>query len=153
MTLDTDGIALTTWGWIAFLYDVELWYAWEGLYFSDRYNKGGPTDVFHNPNTFDERRKGAQDWGNGNGVLAYPGALPSLRLKALRRGLIDRKLLYQLSDCGGKAQAIRLAHRLVPRALHEAPTQTGPAPWPVDESTWNQARLELLDLIMANCKQ
>src|SRR5208283_3291118 len=76
MILDTDGVALRTWGWIAYRYDVELWYAWEALYFSDRYNGGGATDVMRNPITFDERRKGRGgegDWGNGDGVLAYPG--------------------------------------------------------------------------------
>ena len=45
MTLDTESGGLRTWGWIAERYDVPLWYAWEGLYFSDRYNGGGPTDV------------------------------------------------------------------------------------------------------------
>ena len=34
------------------------------------------------PITFDERRKGGEDFGNGDGLLAYPGPLPSLRLKA-----------------------------------------------------------------------
>jgi len=42
MTLDTEAGGLRTWGWIAERYDIPLWYAWEGLYFSDRYNGGGP---------------------------------------------------------------------------------------------------------------
>ena len=79
MILDTDGAALRTWGWIAERYGIELWYAWEGLYFSDRYNRGGPTDVMVDPLTFDERSLGRSDFGNGDGLLAYPGPLPSMR--------------------------------------------------------------------------
>src|SRR5690606_8090933 len=90
MTIDQPGVALRTWGWIAERYGVELWFAWEGLYYTDRYNRpAGPTDVMHQPLTYDERRKGGEERGNGDGLLAYPGPLPSLRLKALRRGLQD----------------------------------------------------------------
>jgi hypothetical protein len=151
MILDTDGAALRTWGWIAYRYDVELWYAWEGLYFSDRYNGAGPTDVVHDPITFDERRRPGNkngDWGNGDGVLAYPGPLPSLRLKALRRGLQDRLLLQELEACGGGEEAHRIARRVVPRALDEA----GPTPaWSALEPEWEAARREVLDEIEVFC--
>jgi hypothetical protein len=148
MILDTDGLALRTWGWIAYRYDVELWYAWEGLYFSDRYNGGGPTNVMRDPITFDERRQGKEDWGNGDGILAYPGPLPSLRLKELRRGLQDRLLLRELDACGGGDLARRIAQRIVPRALSEA----GAAPaWPAIESEWEGARRDLLDAIEVRC--
>jgi len=148
MILDTSGVALRTWGWIAYRYGVDLWYAWEGLYFSDRYNRGGPTDVFQNAITFDERRRGGEDFGNGDGVLAYPGPLPSLRLKALRRGLQDRLLLLALDACGHRAEAERIARRIVPRALGEAGTQ---ASWPSDEPPWEAARQELFDSLAKEC--
>lgn len=148
MILDTDGLALRTWGWIAYRYDVELWYAWEGLYFSDRYNGGGPTDVMCDPITFDERRRGGEDWGNGDGILAYPGPLPSLRLKELRRGLQDRLLLRELDACGGGEVARRIARRIVPRALSEAGAEPT---WPTLESAWESAHRELLDGIEVSC--
>jgi hypothetical protein len=148
MVLDADGGALRSWGWIAFRYDIPLWYAWEGLYWSDRYNRGGPTDVLRDPITFDERRKGGEDWGNGDGLLVYPGPLPSLRLKALRRGLEDRLLLQKLSGCGGKETAQRIARDVVPRALSGA---AGDASWPASESTWERARRELLNAIEDRC--
>lgn len=148
MIIDTDGVALRTWGWIAYRYGVELWYAWEGLYFSDRYNDKQPTDVFTDPVTFDERHGKSSDFGNGDGLLAYPGPRPSLRLKALRRGLQDRLLLVRLAECGGAEQASRIAHRMVPRALGEA---TGTASWSGDERVWERARLELLDAIARRC--
>jgi len=148
--LDTDGVALRTWGWIAERYEIELWYAWEGLYFSDRYNGRGATDVLHDPLTFDERARGHDDWGNGDGVLAYPGPRPSLRLKALRRGLQDRLLLRELSGCGGASVARRLTERVVPRALGEA---TGTKSWSIDEAVWESARLETLDAIERDCHE
>jgi len=148
MIIDTNGVALRTWGWIAQRYGIELWYAWQGLYYSDRYNRGGPTDVLRDPLTFDERSRGGSDWGNGDGLLAYPGALPSLRLKELRRGLEDRLLLRELSACGASDIAQRIARRVVPRALGEA---QGTASWPVAEPVWEHARQEILDAIEANC--
>lgn len=148
MILDTDGAALRTWGWIAERYGIELWYAWEGLYFSDRYNGGGVTDVMRDPITFDERSRGGTDFGNGDGVLAYPGPRPSWRLKELRRGLQDRLLLRELTSCGGGAVAQRILARVVPRALGDAGSSRS---WSIDEPVWESARLELLDAIERSC--
>jgi hypothetical protein len=147
MVLDADG-GLRTWGWIAERYGIELWYAWEGLYFSDRYNGGGPTDLMRRPITFDERRRGGSDWGNGDGVLAYPGPLPSLRLKSLRRGLQDRLLLRALAACGHARLAEEVARRIVPRALAEAEKTSS---WPDTDADWERARGELLDAIEERC--
>jgi len=153
MVIDADGTALRSWGWIAARYDVELWYAWEGTYYADRYNGGGPTDVLANPLTFDQRKKGARDadWGNGDGVLVYPGAggpWPSLRLKALRRGLQDRALLLALAACGAGDVVARETHALVPRALDEG---KGAAAWPGDAAPWEAARNRLYDAWRARC--
>jgi hypothetical protein len=148
MILDTNGVALRTWGWIAYRYDIELWYAWEGLYFTDRYNDGQRTDVFRDPVTFDERKGDDREIGNGDGLLAYPGPKPSLRLKALRRGLQDRLLIAELERCGGKEEASAIARRLVPRALGEG---DGRSSWSTDEFDWEAARLQLLDAIERRC--
>jgi len=150
LILDTDGVALRTWGWIAERYDVPLWHAWEGLYFTDRYNGGGKTNVANDPLTFDERSRGGTDFGNGDGLLVYPGPLPSLRLKALRRGLQDRLLLRELRRCGGSALAGRIVRRMVPKALGEG---HGAASWSVDESVWESARLDVLDAIEKECHE
>jgi hypothetical protein len=148
LTLDTENGGLRTWGWIAERYDVPLWYAWEGLYFSDRYNGGGATDVMHNPVTFDERRRGGTDFGNGDGVLAYPGPLPSIRLKSLRRGLQDRLLLEELRGCGAGDEADRIVRSVVPRALAEAGAKPS---WPADEASWAQAHDAVLNAIEVRC--
>lgn len=149
MVVDAEGSALRTWGWIAERYHVELWYAWEGLYFSDRYNGGASADVTHDPITFDERGHGGTDFGNGDGVLAYPGPLPSLRLKVLRRGLEDRLLLEELETLGGGATAREIERRVIPTALGEAGAT---ATWPTTEMAWEQARGQVLDAIEARCR-
>jgi hypothetical protein len=151
MILDTDGVALRTWGWIAFRYGVELWYVWHGLYFTDRYNDGGPTNVLKDPLTWDQHTLGIEnpDYANGDGLLAYPGRMPSLRLKALRRGLQDRLLLRALAACDAAA-ADRIARSIVPRALGEAGDR-GEGAWPVDERRFEAARVEILDLLAARC--
>lgn len=150
LVIDTDGTALRTWGWIAERYDVELWYAWEGTYYADRYNEGGPTELMKNPLTFDQRRKQQRDadWGNGDGVLVYPGAWPSLRLKALRRGLQDRAILRALAACGARDVVERETHALIPRALDEG---KGAAAWPSDEAPWEAARARLYDAWRQRC--
>jgi len=146
MTLDKPGTALRTWGWIAERYQIELWFAWEGLYYTDRYNRAtAPTDTMHQPLTYDERKKGGEERGNGDGLLVYPGPLPSLRLKALRRGLEDRLLLRALAHCD-PGEAARIARQQVPRALREASEQS----WPDDEASWEAARRAVLDRL-ARC--
>lgn len=148
LTLDTENGGLRTWGWIAERYELPLWYAWEGLYFSDRYNGGGATDVMHDSVTFDERRHGGTDFGNGDGVLAYPGPLPSIRLKSLRRGLEDRLLLEQLRACGAGDEADRIVRSVVPRALADAESKPS---WPADEAAWSRAHDQVLDAIEVRC--
>ena len=148
MILDTDGAALRTWGWIAERYQVELWHAWQGLYYSDRYNDGKVTDVMRDPVTFDERTRDGSDHGNGDGVLVYPGPLPSLRLKALRRGLQDRLLLRQLAACGARQEEQRIVRQVVPRALGEG---QGDASWSINEESFEQARRQVLDAIEREC--
>ncbi|HEU5058500.1 MAG TPA: glycoside hydrolase domain-containing protein [Kofleriaceae bacterium] len=151
MTIDKPGTALRTWGWIAERYQIELWFAWEGLYYTDRYNRAtAPTDTVHQPITYDERRKGGEELGNGDGLLVYPGPLPSLRLKALRRGLTDRLLLRRLAGCpGGDSDAALLARTIVPRALREA--EGGTQSWPDDEASFETARQQVLDAIARRC--
>jgi hypothetical protein len=149
MTIDKPGVALRTWGWIAHRYRVPLWYAWEGLYFTDRYNGAtAATAMLESPLTFDQRLAGGEDFGNGDGVLVWPDAIPTLRLKALRRGLQDQRLLQALSDCGGAAEADAIAAAVVPRALAEAGKQ---ASWPNDEPSWERARVALYEAIARHC--
>jgi hypothetical protein len=146
MVVDAPPPGTRTWGWIAWRYKLPIWYAWEALYWHDRYNHKSASpralDVTRDATSFDE----GEDHGNLDGVLALPGCHPTLRLEALRRGLEDRALLDLAAACDPTATS-QLAAELVPRALGDA---TGTPAWPSDEAPWEAARRNLL--VLASCK-
>lgn len=148
MVLDAEAPGTRTWGWIAWRWDIPIWYVWDALYWHDRHNrKGAPLpgralDPGRDPISFDD----GDDRGNLDGVLALPGCRPTLRLAALRRGYQDRALLDLAAACDRPATE-RLAAELVPRALGDAGAT---AAWPRDEATWEAARRRLIEL--ASCQ-
>ena len=152
MVLDAQSPGTRTWGWIAHRYQIPVWYVWDALYWHDRYNHKQepprPLDVRVDPTSFDD----GEDHGNLDGVLSvrHPttGACQaSLRLAALYRGLQDRQLLAQAAACdAAKTEAI--AARMVPSALGDAPAKGAPS-WSTDDSAWELARRELLQV--ASC--
>ncbi len=147
MVLDALTPGTRTWGWIAWRWNIPVWYVWDALYWHDRHNKkrGGKGRALEpgvDPVSFDD----GEDHGNFDGVLALPGCRRTLRLAALRRGLVDRQLLELATACAPDA-ATQLAAQIVPRALADA---TGHAPsWPTDEGAWEIARRKLIEL--ASC--
>jgi hypothetical protein len=150
--LDADGVSLRTWGWIAFLFEIDLWLLWQGAYYRDIFNGGPHADPYVEAATFDKRHGGkAEDVGNGDGVIVYPprrrGDRPvaSLRLKALRRGEQDRRYLLLAASCGRGSEARRIARGLIPRAFNES--KGAVTAWPKDERLWERARLMLLRLV------
>jgi hypothetical protein len=154
--LDAAGVSTRTWGWIAFRYRFDLWFLWQGLYFRDTHNGGPPADVYREPITFDQRRRGNDedfDFGNGDGVLFYPPRqkdgrpVPSLRLKMIRRGVQDRLYLLVAEACGHRDKARAIARALLPRALGEA--RGCSTSWPKQGEPWEAARRALLELIDA----
>jgi hypothetical protein len=151
--LDDDGLALTTWPWIAWRYGLDqvfLYNMTEWSYFRlDRVAtpwSGGKREIWENPLN--------QSWQtNGQGVLLYPGAyvgirgvVPSLRLKQVRRGMQDYEYLWLAAREGRRDVADRVSRRLVPRALDEAgpPGAIGPfGAWARDPRAWAAGRAEL----------
>jgi hypothetical protein len=144
MIVDGAAPGTRTWGWIAWRFHIPLWYAWQAMYWQDRYNHRylppRPLDAHADARSFDD----GEDRGNLDGVLALPGCHPSLRLEALRRGLEDRALLELASRCEPGATAA-LAAQIVPTAF----TDAGPITWPTEQDVWEAARRRLLDL--ASC--
>lgn len=152
MVLDAATPGTRTWGWIAWRWEIPIWYVWDALYWHDRHNRRGAPlpgralDPALDPVSFDD----GADRGNLDGVLALPaphdpaGCRRTLRLAALRRGLLDRALLEAAARCAPGATAA-LAAALVPTALGDAPSRGGPS-WPTDEGTWERARRALLAL-------
>ncbi len=157
MVLDADDPGMRTWGWIGFRHATPLWYVWDAAYWRDRYNdrRGRDAAPLHDlvasPVTFDD----GEDRGNLDGALAFPSpdgaTLPSLRLKALRRGLQDRALLEQLAACAGRATADAIAAPLFPRSLGTA-ARGDAASWPTGpaaELALDAARHRVLDALLA----
>jgi len=147
MVLDAESPGMRTWGWIAWRWNIPIWYVWDALYWHDRHNrKTSPMadralDPRRDPVSFDD----GDDHGNFDGVLALPGCQPTLRLAALRRGYQDHALLELAAACNRPA-AEQLAAQLVPRALGDAGEA---AAWPADDAAWEAARRKLIEL--ASC--
>jgi hypothetical protein len=145
MVLDAEAPGTRTWGWIAWRWQIPIWYVWDALYWHDRHNRKGaalPGRTRREPVSFDD----GEDRGNLDGVLALPGCRPTLRLAALRRGYQDRALLDLAAACDRPATE-QLAAKLVPRALGDASATTA---WPSDEAAWEAARRRLIAL--AGCQ-
>lgn len=158
MALDVPLTSLTANGWIAASFDVGRWFYWESTFWDDK-NRGGlgPRDVFADAETFHNADGDAVLY---DGLLLYPGraardiggldlgvddVFPSLRLKALRRGIEDAALL-------GLAASIDLdrtqasARRVLGRALDEVSTDEATA-FASDPATFTRARSELKSLL------
>jgi hypothetical protein len=148
MVLDAEPPGMRTWGWIAWRWQVPIWYVWDALYWYDRHNRRGAPlpgralDVRRDPVSFND----GEDQGNLDGVLALPGCQPTLRLANLRRGFQDRMLLDLAAACDRPATE-QLAAELVPRALGDAGKTVA---WPSDEAPWEAARRRLIEL--ARCQ-
>lgn len=148
MVLDAEPPGMRTWGWIAWRWQIPIWYVWDGLYWHDRHNRRGAPlpgrrlDARSDAVSFDD----GEDHGNLDGVLALPGCQATLRLAALRRGYQDHALLELAAACDRPA-AEQIAAQLVPRALGDAGDRPS---WPTDEAAWEAARRKLLDL--ASCR-
>ncbi|MDQ3367550.1 MAG: hypothetical protein M3680_19180, partial [Myxococcota bacterium] len=111
VVLDAETPGTRTWGWVAWRWNIPVWYVWDALYWHDRHNrKGKPLpgrtlDPRVDPVSFDD----GEDQGNFDGVLALPatgapgGCRPTLRLAALRRGNQDRQLLERAAACAPDA--------------------------------------------------
>jgi len=145
--LDHEGLGLRSWAWIARRYGADGIFLWAGNYWND--------DPYRDARNWDASLL-------GNGVLFYPGALlptlgfpavrgpvPSLRMKALRRGLLDYEYLALLDTLGGDAGTV--VRRIVRSALNETevdpywrhPLWSKPGDWSHDPRDWDTARDEV----------
>ena len=156
--IDTDGWALRSWPWIALKGKREAWHYWDCCYFRDRVNGRGETDVWKNPITYDQRPKGEEDWGNGDGTLFYPGQqhrfarnfvdgpVSSFRMKALRRGLQDYEYLWLAQHLGLREQVNSIVQQVLPHpVLGDA--IPGKTCYVKSAEKWHQARLSLAEMI------
>ena len=114
-SVNTDGLSLRSWPWIARRYDVDGIFLWAGNFWN--------RDPYRDPNNWSDNLL-------GNGVLFYPGRLltsigypsirgpvSSFRMKALRRGLYDYEYFQRLEELGGDAGVF--VKQIVRHALNE----------------------------------
>ena len=130
VVLDVPLTALTVNGWVGALFELDRWFYWESIFWEDK-NRGGqgPRDVFASAETF---HNADGDTSLYDGLLVYPqrqrrfpahdmqrdGVLPSLRLKALRRGLEDAGLLALAAQVDA-ARAAEIGRSIVGAVLDE----------------------------------
>ena len=132
LLLDADPRGLVANGWIAATMAIERWFYWESTFWDDD-NRGGhgPIDPFVTAESF---HNAAGDAALGDGLLLYPGrqqgkfaasslgtdaVFPSIRLKAIRRGIQDAGLIA-LAAREQPEETARLIARALPAALDEA---------------------------------
>jgi len=150
-TINTYGFAMRTKPLIAWKYDIDgiyaEWSATSWKYIDQIYN-GAANDHY------------SSRWGNG--VLYYPGhrlsqagydvdifgPVPSIRLKALRRGYQDYEYAYLLESLGGDPDA--LIDEVMVNAMSDAPCGDCLGDWSHDPDDWYQLRRDLADAI-ATC--
>jgi hypothetical protein len=150
--LNSDGLGLRSWAWIAWRYRVDGIYLWVGNFWDH--------DPYHSVYNWD-------DGLLGNGVLFYPGAMlpslgfspvrgpvPSFRMKALRRGLLDYEYFARLRALGGDPDPV--VGRVVRSALNDKeydpywtdPRWAEPGDWSHDPAEWDAAREEVARQIL-----
>ncbi len=147
--------------WILYKYDISRHFIWHGTHW--QHNGQGPKgrlhqNVFTNPLSF--TNFGQYSYGNGDGILFYPGRMPyypqedrgidrlipSLRLKNIRRGQQDAAIMWMAEQKVGKNRIIEIINQVVPRALSEVEREE-PVPWSEHGDDYDRVRERLLDIV------
>jgi hypothetical protein len=156
--VDVPATDLVANGWIAARYGIARWFYWEATSWTSYGGGkvGGDTDPFAVAESF-RNRDG--DHSNGDGILVYPATqvvpgmrsfgeetvYPSVRLKAIRRGIQDVGYV-RLARASFPREADAIVARMVPRALREADGAGEPS-WPDAPRPFHDARRELFELV------
>jgi hypothetical protein len=147
--------------WILYKYGINCHFIWHGTHW--QHNSQGPKgglhqNVFQNPNTFSNF--GATSFGNGDGVLFYPGhmpyypqedrglnsLLPSIRLKNIRRGQQDAVIMRMAEQKTGREKVIEMISKVVPKAMSEV-ERNEPVPWSEKGDDYDRVRDNLLSIV------
>ena len=147
-------------GWIKYLFNINTWFVWHGTHWT--HNGQGPKGrlkqrVFNEPLTFINWNF---EYGNGDGILFYPGqmphqpqedrgifrAMPSIRLKNIRRGQQDYEILWLVQQKSGGAKARDMARKLVGKAMNEI-EMSDKVYWPQRGDDYDAVRNQLLDIL------
>jgi hypothetical protein len=173
--IEDDGVAFPVIAWAQYKKHVNRWFFWESTYYNNYQGGMGETNVFENAQTFGTNSNvdailGATGWnyGNGDGVLFYPGTdtvypqdsygvngpFASLRLKHWRRGLQDFEYLT-MAAAVNPAQVQNIVNSIIPKVVWEYGVANPSDPtyvltdisWSNDPAKWETARAQLVNII------
>lgn len=141
--LDTDGLGLRTWPWIAWKYGVDVVYLYSMTEWWPVRDKG---TIWTNPKN--------KSWSNSQGVLIYPGryigtdeVIGSVRMKQIRRGMQDYEYMWLARQRGKNPNLV--VNSIIQKALDETTRGWGkPGEWSHDPEEWFHARVKLAKMIM-----
>ncbi len=159
--LEGTAVDLRVNGWIKYLFGIDTWFVWQSTHW--KHNSQGPKGrlyqrVYNEPLTFINWH---MEWGNGDGILFYPGhmpmqpeedrgidrIIPSIRLKNIRRGQQDYELLRLATQKAGKKKIDQLIRKVVPKAMTETDMKAKVS-WSQKGDDYDKIRDELLNIIV-----
>lgn len=179
MMIEDDGVAMRVNPWIQYKHNIDRWYVWAATnyknpsrtnynirMFSEAMTFGRKSDKYH-----DKYGETGTNYGNGDGVLFYPGIdvifpeenhsikgpIASLRLKHWRRGIQDVEYIA-LAAKYDKEAVEKIINKMIPKALWEVGVTDKRDPtyvhadisWSIDPDVWEAARRELVSIIVKN---
>lgn len=146
--------------WILYKYGINEWFIWESTHW--QHNHQGPKrhlhqNIFVDPLTFIDQE---MDYGNGDGVLFYPGRmpfypeqdrglnelLPSIRIKNIRRGQQDAVIMGMVEQKYGREKVLQTINKVLPKAMSEV-KMTDTVQWSQHGNDYDKVREELLKLL------
>jgi len=154
--IDTEALALRTWGWVPWKYrdSVTTMCEWGTFYHGEGKRWRDPAIA---------AALGGKQVLNGDALLIYPGEflgmdgpVPCIRLKALRRGSQDYEYMWLLAQRTGDPRAVdEIVNGVLFRAMHEA-LKPGQDYWQArerdsrshDPERWDKARRSLAERIL-----
>lgn len=159
--LEGEAVDFRVNSWILYKYGINTHFIWHGTHWT--HNGQGPKShlhqkVFKNPLTF---INDSMDYGNGDGVLFYPGhmpfypeesrglnrIIPSIRVKNIRRGQQDAAIMLMAERKVGREKVLEIISEVVPRALSEVSMDEA-VPWSEKGEDYKKVRDKLLKLII-----
>lgn len=153
-SLNQLGIDLRLWGLLCRRYDIDGSFWWSMMSFPQSWDDAEFIPYKYPTYKFSDTR-----WGNG--VLFYPGSrltligmarniegpIPSLRMKAYRRGLQDYEYCRLADEAGKRPEVDALLGALIPTAFSEATQKRKPGSWSKTPGDYYSLRLKLAELI------
>jgi hypothetical protein len=170
VVIDTPATDPRMLAWACFKHQVKVYFYWHAVHWVHNAQKPGDRrervqNVWSNPITFDNRGEpgkplGSQSFGNGDGVLIYPGEdklhagedrgiagpVSTVQMANLRRGLQDHLYLTIAQRSGLMAEVTDALQAVVPRVFSDAHGNVGFAQ---DGDSYEGARKRLATAIAA----